>query len=120
MGRIGTVKIEKWNTIDPKELSPDTPTKNLLKFQLCEGVERFVASTQDGEVLIALEEEVIRISMQRPNGTYCLFELTRETLLSLQRFSLSELRDAIYEDPIISALTREQALEYIGIPEVIK
>ena len=113
------MKIEKWNAIDPKELSPDTPTKSLLEFQLHEGEKRFATNTRDGEVLIALGENVVRISMQRADGTYCLFELTKEKLLSLEKYSLSELRDAIYEDPVISALTREQAVGYIGMPEVI-
>ena len=117
------MEIKSWNSSLPTQLEPDIYISSILKRKTGEDLIRFIAKTQNGEILIAFDkDESIRISMQRANGSYCLFQLPFEKVADFFRsdkHKLTDLRDALYEDPIVSGLTRAEAIDLLGINEAI-
>lgn len=103
------MSLERW---EPGLAQKLDPVRGLL---------RFTVVTPNGEVFIAIgREELVRISMQRVNRTYCVFEIPLAKVADFfdsGKYGLGDFGDAIYEDPVVSNLTREQAMELLGIKD---
>lgn len=114
------MELEKWTPagVIDRELSLDDNTQVLLEEMPGDGYRRFLLGFGGGEVLITvLGEETLRVSVQREKG-YCVFEFPWkewEGFFSSGEHQMRDLLAGIYEDPVISELTREQAAGLLGI-----
>ena len=112
--------MEKWTPVGvvDRKLNLDDNTKVLLEKMPGDGYRRFLLGFDGGEALITvLGEETLRVSMQREKG-YCVFEFPWEkweSFFGSENHQMRDLLDGIYEDPVISGLTREQAAGLLGI-----
>lgn len=113
--------IERWELGIARQLDPAAKTDVLLEKKGKEGLLRFVVPTLNGEIFVAIDQEgLVRISRagKRADHTYCVFEISLakfSDFLNSGKYELGDLGDAVYEDPVVSGLTRGQAIELLGI-----